>query len=85
MYEVIKGVLFFHDNAPAHRALATRKKLAYLGFQCLHHPPYSLDLAPSDYRLFPGRIKQLKDRKMDSANYLSFQSPHFSIFVSTLN
>jgi hypothetical protein len=24
-----------HDNAPAHRALATKKKLAYLGFQCL--------------------------------------------------
>jgi hypothetical protein len=23
-----KGVLFLHDNAPAHRALATKKKLA---------------------------------------------------------
>ena len=29
---VTKGVLFFHDNAPAHRALATQKKMAYLGF-----------------------------------------------------
>jgi histone-lysine N-methyltransferase SETMAR len=47
-------VLFLHDNGPAHRALATQKKLAYLGFQCLDHPPYSPDLAPSDYRLFPG-------------------------------
>jgi len=27
-----KGVLFLHDNTPAHRALATQKKLAYLGF-----------------------------------------------------
>jgi len=27
-----KGVLFLHDNAPAHPALATQKKLAYLGF-----------------------------------------------------
>ena len=44
-----KGVLFLHDNAPAHRALATQKKLAYLGFQCLDHPPNSPDLAPSDY------------------------------------
>jgi len=49
-----KGVLFLHDNAPAHQALATQKKLTYLGFQCLDHPPYSPDLAPSDYRLFPG-------------------------------
>ena len=41
-----KGVLFFHDNAPAHRALATEKKLDYLGLQCFDHPPYSPDLAP---------------------------------------
>jgi len=34
-----------NDNAPAHWALATQKKLAYLGFQCLDHPTYSLDLA----------------------------------------
>jgi len=49
-----KGVLFLHDNAPAHRALGTQKKLAYLGFQCFDHPPYSPDLVPSDYHLFPG-------------------------------
>ena len=37
--KVTKGILFLHDNAPAHRALATQKKMAYLSFQCLHHPP----------------------------------------------
>jgi len=52
--KVTKGVLFLHDNAQAHQALATHKKLAYLGFQCLDHPPYSPDLSPSDYHLFPG-------------------------------
>jgi len=52
-----KGVLFLHDNAPAHRALAIKKKLAYLGFQCLDHPPYSPYLAPFDYHLFPGLKK----------------------------
>jgi len=55
-----KWVLFLHDNAPAHRALAAEKKLVYLGFQCPDHPPYSPDLAPSDYNLFPGLKKQLK-------------------------
>jgi len=57
---VTKGVLFLHDNAPAHWALATQKKLAYVGFQCLDHPPYSPDLVLSDYHLFPGLKKQLK-------------------------
>jgi len=52
--KVTKGVLFLHDNALAHRGLAIQKKLAYLGFQCLDNPPCSLDLAPSDYHLFPG-------------------------------
>jgi hypothetical protein len=47
--KVTNGVLFFHDNAPAHWALATQKKLAYLGFQCLDYPPYSADFAPLDY------------------------------------
>jgi len=54
------------DNAPAYRALATRKKLAYLIFHFLEHPPCSPDLAPSDYHLFPGLKKQLKGRHFSS-------------------
>ena len=42
---------------------ATQKKLAYLDYQCLDHPPYSPDLAPSDYHLFPG-LKKKKKRKV---------------------
>jgi len=61
-----KGVLFLHDNAPAHQALATQKKLAYLGLQCLDHPLYSPDLSLSDYHLFPGLKKQLKGRHFSS-------------------
>jgi len=65
--KVTKGVLFLQDNAPAHRALATQKKLAYLGFQCLDHPPYSPDLVSSDYHLFPRlKKKQLKGRHFSS-------------------
>jgi len=55
-----------HDNAPAHRVLATQKKLAYLGFQYFDHAPYSPDLAPSDYLLFPGLKKKLKVRHFSS-------------------
>jgi len=60
--KVNKGFWFLHDNAPFDRAFATQKKLAYLGFQCLDHPPYYPDLAPSEYRLFSGLKKQLKGR-----------------------
>ena len=53
--------LFLHGNAPADRALASQKELAYLGFHCLVHQPYYPDLTPSDYHLFPGLKKKLKD------------------------
>ena len=83
---VTKGVLFLHDNAPAHRTLATQKKLAYLGFQYLDHPPYSPDLAPSDYRLFPGLRKQLKgqhfsfDAEVTAAAETRLDGQHSELF-----
>jgi len=41
--KVTKGVLFLHDNALAQLALATQKKLNYLGFQCLiTHPIFRI-------------------------------------------
>jgi len=45
--KITKVVLYLHGNVPAYRALATQRKLAYLGFQCLDHPHYSPDLATS--------------------------------------
>jgi len=85
-----KRVLFLHDNAPAHQALATQKKLAYLGFQCLDHPPYSLDLVPLDYHLFPRLKKQLKghhflsDTEVIAATvtWLDRQNSEFFFFLS---
>jgi DNA-binding Lrp family transcriptional regulator len=32
MRKITKEVFLLHDNAPAHQAHATQKKLAYLGF-----------------------------------------------------
>jgi hypothetical protein len=45
-WKFTKGVLFLHEKSQAHRVLATLKKLACLGFQCLDHSPYSPNLAP---------------------------------------
>ena len=58
--KITKGVLFLHDNAPADRALATQKKLAYLGFHCLDQPPYSLDLGPVGLPPVPWTEKRIE-------------------------
>jgi histone-lysine N-methyltransferase SETMAR len=78
--KVTKVVLFLHDNVPAHRAHATQKKLA---FQCLDHPPYSPDMAPSVYHQFPGLKKQLKGRHFSSAETW-LGGHHSEFFLSVL-
>ena len=60
--DILKKKAAGRSQRGVHRALATQKKLAYLGLQCLDHPPYSPDLIPSDYHLFRGLKKQLKGR-----------------------
>lgn len=55
-----KGVLLQHDNARPHTSRATTTAINELGFQVLPHPPYSPDLAPSDYHLFGALKKPLR-------------------------
>ena len=45
------------DNAAPHRAKRTQNALGEMGIDVLTHPPYSPDIAPSEFWLF-GRIKQ---------------------------
>jgi len=51
-----------HDNALAHTALSVREFLATKQITLLEHPAYSLDLAPSDFFLFP-KIKEILKRR----------------------
>ena len=44
-----KKVLFHQDNALCHKSMKTIVKLNELSFELLPQPPYSPDLAPSDY------------------------------------
>ena len=47
-----KGVLFHQDNARPHVSAQTLKKISELKWELVEHPPYSPDLAPSDFHLF---------------------------------
>lgn len=60
------GVLLLDDNARPHSARATQNHIATLGWERLDHPPYSPDLAPSDFHLFPALKKNLGGRRFGS-------------------
>ena len=55
-----------HDNAPSHNATIVNQFLAQRKVNVLEHPPYSPDLAPADYFLFPKVKSHLKRRLFDS-------------------
>ena len=52
-----KKIYLHLDNAPVHRSRATTTTAQKIGFCMLRHPPYSPDIAPSDFFLF-GYIKE---------------------------
>ena len=56
-YLDMSKVLLQHDNARSHTSLKTREVIASFGWTTVTHPPYSPDLAPSDYHLF-GPLKE---------------------------
>ncbi len=51
--------LILRDNALGHKAAHTITRMAETDMQSVRHPPYSLDLAPCDFWLFPTVKKQL--------------------------
>jgi histone-lysine N-methyltransferase SETMAR len=56
------GIKLLHDGARAHSAQEVKDYLKQEGINLIPHPPYSPDLAPSDYWL-NGYIKQhLRDQ-----------------------
>ncbi|UYV83687.1 hypothetical protein LAZ67_23002073 [Cordylochernes scorpioides] len=59
-----------HDNAPAHNATVVKNTIKDLGWELLPHPPYSPDLAPSDYHLFTSLGHALKNQEFSNSDIL---------------
>ena len=53
---------YLHDNAPIHTAGISQARIEHAGLTLLQHPPYSPDLAPSDYYLFRHLKKHLRGK-----------------------
>ncbi|KAG5344480.1 MOS1T transposase, partial [Acromyrmex charruanus] len=58
-----KNWLLHHDNAPAHTSLLVREFLAKNNTLMMPQPPYSPDLAPCDFFLFPKLKRPMKGRR----------------------
>jgi len=55
-----------HDKAPVHASLVVQQFLASVNMTVIPHPPYSLDLTPCDFFLFPKMKMRLKGQRFDS-------------------
>ena len=55
-----------HDNARPHKTKQVKAKIASMGMVELEHPPYSPDLAPCDFYLFPKLKEYLSGRYFDT-------------------
>jgi len=62
------GVHLLQDNAPAHTASIATSAATECGYELLPHPPYSPDLAPSDFYLFPEMKEHLRGRQYTCDN-----------------
>lgn len=80
-----KGVILQHDNAKPHTSKMTQQKIRELGYEVLPHPPYSPDIAPSDYYLFRSmahflkgkNYQKLDDIKNDLQSFFDQKTPEF--------
>ena len=61
-----QNLIIHHDNAPAHRSFKIQQFLAKNNMIVIPHPPYSPDLAPCDFFLFPKLKLWMKGRRFDT-------------------
>ena len=60
------SIKLLHDNAPAHESATVQEYLKESGLDVLDHPPYSPDLSPCDFWLFPKLKEMLAGHRFES-------------------
>jgi hypothetical protein len=63
-------VVLPHDNAQPHTPARTRALLEHFNWELSDHPPYSPDLAPSDYHLFTYLKNWLRSQSFNNNEWM---------------
>ena len=61
-------MLLQHYNARPHTSIRTMEAITSFGWTVIPHPPYSPDLAPSDYNLFGPMKEGLRGNRYGNYN-----------------
>ena len=69
-----KGIFLHFDNSPIHKSQQSLEKINEIGFNLLEHPPYSPDIAPSDFWLFGFLDEKRKGTVASNEEELIFQT-----------
>lgn len=65
-----QNLWLLHDNAPIHTSQRSMAQISSSGFHLVAHPPYSPDIAPSDFHLFKQLKNDLRGEKFDNSRHL---------------
>jgi len=65
------SVLILHDNTRPHASGTVSEILKKYGWQVLPHPPYSPDMSPPEFDLFPKLKKLLRGKRFRSIEKVS--------------
>ncbi|UYV74156.1 hypothetical protein LAZ67_11002263 [Cordylochernes scorpioides] len=72
-----RKVLLVHDNARPHAVRTTQTLLESFKWVIFPHPPYSLDLTPSDFHLFPALKLHLGGKHFANDDEVQAEANHW--------
>ena len=62
----VRSIKLLHDNVLAHKSATVQEYLKESGLDVLDHPPYSPDMSPCDFWLFPRLKEMLAEHQFES-------------------